>query len=122
MIPENSAAEVIGVYTLLPEQKLARELAHALVREKLAACVNVGREVTSFYEWDGKIGEEREIPVFIKTARRRFRALEEYILEFHPYQCPCLMAFSIADIHAPFADWVAGQVRLPEEDNAQSGS
>ncbi len=120
MIPENSASEVIGVYTLLSEQKLAHELAHALVKEKLAACVNIGAEVTSFYEWDGKIEQEREIPLFIKTLRQKFRVLEEYILKFHPYECPCLMAFSIADIHSPFADWVTGQVKLPKEDNAQS--
>ncbi len=121
MIPENSAAEVVGVYTLLPDREKALELAEALIREKLAACVNVGAQVISFYEWDGEVRQERETPLIIKTVRQRLGALEKYILKCHPYQCPCLMALPWDYVHRPFGDWVAQQVAQPGERDAQSG-
>ena len=53
--------------TTVPDEETGRRIARTLVEERLAACVNVGPALTSFYWWNGKIVEDGERLLFIKT-------------------------------------------------------
>ena len=57
--------EVILVVTSLPDRAGALKLARALVERRLAACVNVLAECTSYFRWKGAIDEATEVPVLI---------------------------------------------------------
>ena len=46
-----------------------------LVKSKLAACVNVIPNLTSIYEWEGKIEEDSECLLMIKTKKSLLDAL-----------------------------------------------
>ena len=52
-----------------PDADCARRLAHALVTQRLAACVNLLPEVESVYHWQGQLESAREIPLLCKTTR-----------------------------------------------------
>jgi periplasmic divalent cation tolerance protein len=54
-----------------PDTQTAQTLARALVTERLAACVNVLAPCASIYRWQGAIEEASEVPMLIKTTRRR---------------------------------------------------
>lgn len=87
----------------------ARTIASALIREKLAACVNLIQPMESFYEWEGEVRNDSEIVLIAKTRRTLFQALEKRVIELHSYDCPCVVALNIADGHPAFLQWIAAE-------------
>ena len=87
----------------------AAALAHILVTERMAACVNVLPPMTSVYRWKGAVEHDREQQLLIKTAPDRLSALGQRLRELHPYEVPELMAFEVADGHVPYLEWIAAE-------------
>ena len=106
---------VIAVLTNLPDSGSAFNLARALVRRRLAACVNVLAPATSFYRWEGREEEATEIPVLIKSTSECYRALEQAIRELHPYELPEIIALPVEQGLANYLGWVADECK-PEHD------
>jgi len=94
------------VFGTAPEKE-AKRLAETLIRERLVACVNLVPGVLSVYRWQGKIHDDSETLLLMKTARRGFRRLERRYVELHSYQLPELLALSIDDGHAAYLRWVS---------------
>lgn len=94
------------VYVTVPDLDFARKLGDTLVSEKLAACVNTIDGMESCYAWQGKIERGRECICLCKTTAERYEALEKRILELHPYETPCIVAFPVTHGHRPFIEWV----------------
>jgi periplasmic divalent cation tolerance protein len=84
----------------------ASRLARALVERRLAACVNVVPAVRSFYRWKGRVEEDEERLLVIKTRRDRFEALREALVAMHPYELPEAIAVPIDAGHAPYLAWI----------------
>lgn len=91
-----------------PEQ--APVLARQLVEERLAACVNVIPAVTSIYRWDGKVVEDQESTLVIKTTAERYDALKRRIQELHSYEVPEIVAFDSVDVLQSYQQWAHEQV------------
>ena len=89
-----------------PSQDLAQQLAHDLVTERLAACVNVVPGVTSIYAWEGKIEQAEEVLMIIKTQSSRYAALEEHIRAHHPYDTPEIVELSAGRVTPRYWQWV----------------
>jgi periplasmic divalent cation tolerance protein len=83
-----SAPSVAIVLTTLGGDADAAALARTLVEERLAACVNILPAMTSVYRWQGKVWQEREQQMVIKTASDRVPALETRLRQLHPYELP----------------------------------
>ena len=97
------------VLSTCPDAESAGRIARALVEERLAACVNRLAGVDSTYHWQGKVLEEREVLLVIKTRRERFDALRDRLLELHPHEVPELVALEIPDGYRPYLDWIAAE-------------
>ncbi|KAG5683659.1 hypothetical protein PVAND_012927 [Polypedilum vanderplanki] len=54
-------------FVTVPDLDVAKKLSHGIVSNKLAACVNIIPSITSVYEWEGKINEDSELLLMIKT-------------------------------------------------------
>ncbi len=94
------AAEALVVLVTAPSAEKAAELGRALVSERLAACANVVPGIRSIYWWEGKVEDEPEALVLLKTTRARFEALRDRVLALHPYQVPEVVARGIeAEVH-----------------------
>ena len=89
----------------------AERIARALVEERLAACVNVVPGVVSIYRWKGKVEQEAELLLVIKTLAPRVEALKARLLELHPYELPEVVVLPIGGGHAPYLAWIEEQVR-----------
>lgn len=86
--------------------KNANELAHNLVKSRLAACVNIVSGVTSVYEWENAICEENEYLLIIKTKSDLYKKLETKIKEFHPYEVPEIVSLKIDNGSKSYLDWI----------------
>ena len=89
----------------------ARTLAGQLVEERLAACVNVFPQVYSVYRWQGRVEQDEEQLLLIKTAADRLDALQERLLRMHPYETPELVVLPIEELRGPYAQWFDGGLR-----------
>jgi len=89
----------------------ATELAQTLVRENLAACVNIQGNIQSVYTWEGELCSEQESTLIIKVAADGVSALRERVLTLHPYDVPEFVVLDVdADAsHQPYIDWVRTQ-------------
>ncbi len=101
--------EFVFVYTTLPNTDEAKSLSLALVKEKLAACVNIYAEMTSIYEWQGKIEAGSEVPVFIKTRRILVDRVINFSRPRHPYTVPCFLVFPIIGGNEDYLAWARTQ-------------
>lgn len=92
-----------------PDTETAGRIARTLVEERLAACVTRVSCVHSTYRWRGRIIDEAEVLLAIKTTRGRFDALRDRLLELHPHEVPELVALDIDGGHAPYLEWLAAE-------------
>lgn len=90
-----------------PDSRTAERIARTLVEERLAACVNRVEGVSSTYRWQGRIQNDAEVLLLIKTTRERFPRLRQRLLELSPYETPELIALDITDGSAAYLDWIA---------------
>lgn len=99
-------ANSLLVYITVPDRALARELAFELVKNNLAAGVNISDEILSVYRWQGEIVENNEFQMLIQTSARNFSNLEQFVRKRHPYLVPCVIGMNIAQGSRPFLEWV----------------
>lgn len=99
--------EVLLLLTNLPDRDSAQRMAHSLVENHAAACVNILAECSSVYRWQGKVESASEIPLLIKTTRAAYPRVEELIRAQHPYELPEIIAVSVAAGWPAYLQWVA---------------
>ncbi len=98
--------DTILVLVTAPSADKAAELALALVEERLAACGNVVPGLRSIYRWEGKVHDEQEALLILKSSASLFEALRERVVAVHPYQCPEVLRLGVEAGHAPYLQWV----------------
>jgi periplasmic divalent cation tolerance protein len=90
----------------------AKQIAHALIEKRLAACVNIATTaVESVYRWKGKIETAKEFPLLIKTTKPKFAALQREIERLHSYEVPEIIALPIRDGSRAYLRWLTESVR-----------
>jgi len=97
------------VLCTVPNESTAESLAKALVEAGLAACVNIVPAVRSIYRYQGKIEDDRELMLVIKTQALRYAELEQCIRALHPYQVPEVLAFDVAQGSAAYLAWLMAE-------------
>ena len=98
--------QVIIAFSTCPDEATARRLAEALVTERLAACVNRVAGATSTYFWDGRLQDDAEILLIIKTTAARLTELEARLTALHPYELPELVVLPVAGGNERYLQWV----------------
>jgi periplasmic divalent cation tolerance protein len=99
----------ILVLTTVPEEKTGRGIGRVLVEERLAACVTISPAARSIYRWEGKICDEREHILVIKTRSELFPRLETRIKAIHPYKVPEIIALSIEKAAPDYLAWLGDE-------------
>lgn len=83
----------------------AAKLATRLIEARLAACVNI-TGVRSVYRWKGKVEDDREQLLVIKTTDERVPALKEALFAQHPYEVPEFVILPVDRIEGPYREWL----------------
>jgi periplasmic divalent cation tolerance protein len=101
--------DILMVLVTAPSAEAAAGLARALVEERLAACGNVVPGLRSIYRWDGKLQDEAEALLVLKTTRARFGELRDRVLALHPYEVPEVVALPVEAGSERYLAWVAAE-------------
>ena len=102
--------EFLVVYVTVGSPEEGERLAHALVEERLAACVNRVGPVRSVYRWQGRIEQNDEELLIIKTKRALFERLKTRVQELHSYSVPEIIALPILEGSEPYLKWLKEQL------------
>lgn len=99
------------VFVTHPDLEKARELAGELVSKKLVACVNIVPRVISVYSWQGKIENDDEVLMIMKTSADRRDALEAAVSQAHPYTVPEILSLPVCAGNHPYLAWLTENTR-----------
>ena len=92
-------------YTTVPNIEVGQKLSETLVTKKIAACCNMISNVSSTYEWEGKVVTESEVVLLIKAPQGSMDSLQKEIKNLNYYETPCLIELSPKDCAKPFETW-----------------
>ena len=98
-------SELIVVMTTFPDLNLVNNIAKILVEEKLAVCVQVMPSMTSTYIWEGKLCQESEHLVLIKTIASNYESLAARLSSLNPYEVPEIIALPAIAVEQNYLLW-----------------
>ncbi|CAI0447955.1 unnamed protein product [Linum tenue] len=101
----------IVVYVTVPNRDAGKKLAHSIVKERLAACVNIVPGIESVYEWKGEIQADSEELLIIKTRQSLLEALTEHVKANHEYDTPEVISLPITGGSIPYLEWLKNSTR-----------
>lgn len=104
--------DAIVVMTTLASADDAVKLVRALLERRLIACGTVLPGGRSMYRWQGKISDEQEVVVLLKTRSARLETLQIAFDELHPYKVPELLALSVTAGNAKYLEWINAETTL----------
>ncbi len=107
----DSESNARAVLTTAPNAEVGALIAHTLVDERLAACVNVIPGVRSFYRWEGEIQDDAEVVLIIKTRADRCDALAARINALHPYDVPEVLVLPAVGGSAAYLGWIETETK-----------
>jgi periplasmic divalent cation tolerance protein len=99
-------SNILLTFCTCPNQEAADRLSHALVDDRLAACVTQIPGLTSVYAWDGETTRDSEILLLIKTTESSFDAMSARLRELHPYDLPEIIATPVTRGLPDYLQWV----------------
>ncbi|RLE74942.1 MAG: divalent-cation tolerance protein CutA [Thermoprotei archaeon] len=84
------AQKIIIFLTTIDSEEQARKMSREIIKHRLAACVSI-LNINSFYFWEGKIADEKEYLLIIKTSPEKIDDLVNWLQKNHPYTIPELI-------------------------------
>ena len=105
-------SDIASVATTLGSLDDAKALAREILERRLGACVQIEPRLTSIYRWKGKLCEDPEVRLVIKTLPGCVDALAALFTSHHPYELPQFLV-SRHSAGQAYGDWVRSEVSLP---------
>ncbi len=103
----------IVILVTASNKKEARKIAGRLIKNKLAACVNITERIESLFFWEGKIQRTRESLLIIKSTRAKFPRIVKLIKSLHSYKVPEIIALPVIAGDKPYLGWIDASIRQP---------
>ncbi len=99
------------IFVTVSGKKEARLIAKALIKEKLAACVNIIDGIESLFWWKNKVDRARELLLVIKSKKAALPAIITKVKSMHSYTCPEIIALPIIAGEKSYLNWIDASVR-----------
>jgi len=101
--------DIVVIYCTVPNKRQAGLIAKTLVKNKLAACVGISSDVTSYFSWEGELCKEKEVLMTIKTKRKNFKKIKIVIESMHDYSVPEIIAVPVVECGEEYAKWLINE-------------
>ena len=105
---EGSPYVVVFITAGSPEE--AHKVAEALLKQRIAACVNIVPEILSFFWWEGHLDSEKETLLLVKTKASLLGDIVGLVKEVHSYDVPEIIALPIAGGNQDYLEWIGKEV------------
>jgi periplasmic divalent cation tolerance protein len=109
-----SKVQAVLAITTVASDTDAVKLVRGLLEQRLIACGTMLPEVRSMYRWEGRLVDESETLILLKTTADRVDALKSALAAMHDYQVPELLTFVASDGLPGYLAWLAAEVSLAE--------
>ncbi len=96
----------VVVFVTAANKKEAQKIASGLIREKLAACVNIVDSIHSLFRWQGKVDSAKEALLIIKTRRALVDKLIRRVKSSHSYDVPEIIALPVICGDKKYLEWI----------------
>jgi periplasmic divalent cation tolerance protein len=106
---------VVFAYVSVPDRDAAERIATELLEQRLIACANIFDKMTSIYRWEGRIAQDSEVALILKTQQQHVAELTERIRTIHAYACPCVAVWPITAGNTEFLRWIESETATPRD-------
>jgi periplasmic divalent cation tolerance protein len=101
----------VVILVTVASRREGRQIARHLVETRLAACVNMTQTIQSIYRWEGKLVEDKEFLLVIKSARPLFPEIKTAIAGIHTYHTPEIICLPIIEGSENYLQWLSDAVK-----------
>jgi periplasmic divalent cation tolerance protein len=98
------------VYVTTKNAEEARAIAEDLLERRLVACANILPQMQSIYRWNGKIQNDSESVLILKTPASQVEQVTLAIKKLHSYEIPCVLSIPIESGSVEYLAWIVDQV------------
>lgn len=99
------------VSTTFDKKEDAERIGELLLDRRLIACAHISGPITSIYRWQGKVNNASEYTLSMKTTKEHWQALQDILVQEHPYELPEIVGQEIPYVSHAYYDWVRGEVQ-----------
>ena len=97
--------ELIIIKTTVKNKVTRENIINELIKNDYVSCINIIENVSSHYKWQGKVENEKEDILFIKTMKRNEKLVYEVIRVTHDYETPEIITIAINNIDSSYINW-----------------
>lgn len=115
MARRQQGEKAMVVFVTASSEEEACRIGRRLVEDRLAACVTLLPTVRSLFWWEGRVAEERETLMILKTRGSLFPDLVRTVRALHSYQVPEIVALPIQKGSADYLDWIQAVTSKPQK-------
>ncbi|MBP1609198.1 MAG: CutA1 divalent ion tolerance protein [Acidobacteria bacterium] len=85
----------------------AEQISVALVENREAACVNIIPRIQSIYRWEGKVCNDPEFLLIIKSRAEKFEAIRARIKSLNSYAVPEIIGVPVSAGDPAYLSWLS---------------
>ena len=100
----------IMIFITCANKKEAKKVAEGLIKQKLAACVNIVDKIESLFWWEGKVDRSQEVLLVVKSKKEKFPRIIKSVRSTHSYKVPEIIALPIVAGYKPYLEWINDSV------------
>ncbi|MCQ5337515.1 MAG: divalent-cation tolerance protein CutA [Candidatus Methanomethylicia archaeon] len=99
------------VFITVGNEDEAKRIAKKLLEERLVACVNIIKDVKSYFLWKGEIDKAEEYLLIIKTIANKVNDIIKRVKEIHSYQVPEIIWINLSGGSEDYLNWINEELR-----------
>lgn len=99
------------IYITTSNSEESEKIAKTLLKEKIVACANIIPQMNSFYWWEGKIEEDEESILILKTRKDHLDRVITRVKEIHSYDIPCILEIKVKSASSEYLKWLEDQMQ-----------
>jgi len=103
----------IVIFVTAANKKEAGNIAEQLIKNKLAACVNITSEIESVFWWQGEIDRSKETLLVIKSKKSKLPGIIKMVKSLHSYDLPEIIALPIVAGEKNYLRWIDESLGKP---------